>query len=1600
MRDCAYTITVRLAKDFVLYEGRKITSELLKDQTKIYSFFVPDDSDIYSISIDLGVFGNSNQVKMYATIAKDENTTPDNMNTIPVVPSWFGLSARAYDGNNYEFCRNCWYKVMISSNEEITYTLLYHTSKAITRIRERFFATYELVQYGERNCYEYLVENREDVLEVSINTFSGDPNIYVNPKTLPTTKEEFAFKTSGDLDEVLFIDPQQRREENALTGKYYICIYGALSSSYGLFVNVMQEGEIPKEYIYSGLTRTSQVKKDQLKTFTFLLFQSEKTNITFTLTSLSGNADLYIVMCMEDLDDYGVPMNECSLNKDNLESPEVFKSEMVSSVDMIAFQYDPKDCLNMNKQCNYIVGVLGKADSRFALSVVADENIETPLIEGRPTYGFVGHKQKAYYTFVVNDAKTESIKIQLTSLSGDADLLVNRFRRGSKQEFEKYSNNIAYMPDTITFTKEEHGVLNASYHIIVYGETSATFTIMFITNAPAIKDKAILLIDGTPQIITINDTEGELCYFHAPSVKQNIKIQLTPIVGSYLVYIGADFIPNERNYTWRMNLYDHDIEILARDNKYITSGRYNILIQKSIKNDDSPYMASIKFTTGTFHTTIVERQPELGNLAQSEVRYYKYNVISYTGSITILVTPFSGDPDLYISISPGNDKPGLGNSDYSALTVGADYIKIPIEEISRKNANCIADSFTSIDCSIYIGVRCASEICMYNLQVGRSSEFIMNLIDGYSQFGITFDQDPQYYIYKPGITEGTTIISIYPRYDAVKAYVSLASESQREDIKPSPDNNNLVTFNRANMAILVIPQEAKDRCGNYCRYYIGVYVDEMSGSKKEREFTIVVSSSVRQLVEGQTIIDYVDSRKYRYYRFDAPFENCTMSVSVTPLSAGDPDLFVNRGRGRLPDKDNADFRSISYRGDLLQIPVGGTESHPWRRSFLIAVYGSQNSTYSLTITTSASMIHELNQGTPSRQEQAARTIHYFIFHSWRKANIAISLTMRSGRAIIRANVIENAREVNLLEKLPSAEATSTWSSLRKNTLNYLLIEATDTKYKESGAYIIAVEAEESSSYDITIEYESSEDYKLLKLSESYRVTLNTDAQKKFKFELDSYDDVKVTINAFYGVVEGSISTTKDGDIKWGFSNNEGVLIRANEANFGIGTFYLVLKARRNADLVLMIEYDKEPMWLSEGLPTNSKVKKNMPAYFYYSIPKNSKSEELTMNIYITLTERSFIYPSMYVRHISKDDSKNPDSKLYDYKATWDPDVKQLGLSTEVKAKEGSTLAIAVITEATQLTNFDIMAWTSGFALLTLDHLYSNKFYNMGEVHVYQLTLTSTPRVYIEVIPCLGEVEFFVSKTIANINDRKYDLKKSEISKGRLFGALERPAGIYYISVRSVGIDNVTEYGQYTIRAFSTDTSSAANLEDFLLGSYGNIQMEYSNNKVTLSWRPPYIRGAFTPLKKVTYSVYMSSGNEENMNTICGIKYGNAEKILTDILVTSAEYGLKRKKGVTQYTFNVLATIHGYNTTMAYNPITLQVLRDSRPRSRVFIIGAIVAIIILVAIAIYFWRKYKAAMKELHYEMNDVRNLGNISAGREMSAEKVETYQHLRMGGDE
>lgn len=1541
---------MKLRPEYELKEGEKISYDISASNQMLFSFNIGSDPKISSISVLLNVeTTNTSKIRMFVTKQIDNTTVPSSQNTAPVLQTWLGLVSRIYTGN-YHFCRNCSFKVLITSEVDTAFTLRYKTNQGVIKIKGDSLDTYEVVQSSERNCYLYNVTNASESIDVYLNVFSGDPNIFVNPITLPDNTNSFALHSSGKFDEVLTITPEQRKTLHASIGPYYICIHASIPSSYGLTIQAEEIDSTSLFSIYSGLTRTMNVKRRGLRLFEYDVKDEEKTNITVTLTSLAGNADLYIKSCFLRTDEFGESVKKCTMTQEELRDFPGLKSENTESVDSLTFIFNPEECSGENMKCSYLIGVYGESNSHFSLSVLGDPLSEISLVEGEPFFAYVGLKQYTYFTFSVEDEQVSNVKIQLTSLSGDADLYTSRKEGHNPRETLEYSSSHqSYIPDTVTYQRNIDGLLKATYHIAVYGFTASSFSIYYSTRSITHKEISLALYDGQPQQGSINSTALDESYlrYHfsisiSPQEHKDIMIMLTPLTGRFDCYVGVDYEPTYTNYTWTMGSSENNIKISRTDSNFIRQGQYNILVQKERIADEIPHLFTIKFSTGSFHTNIVEGLPEFGNMTMNEISYYSYHVVNLTGSITVSVTPISGDPDLYISINSSNRYPSSSQYDYNSVAIGADSIKLNLTEFHNQNPTCSLSLRSNSRCIIFIAVRCTSDECSFTLQVARSDEMLLQLVDGYPQYGNVQAGEPQFYMFRPSVRNDSTIISVSAKTGKVKFYVvMLASGVLERESFPSPTKYDLVSIERVNYQIGQIPAERVTQCGLLCKFFIGVYLDTSDasvGAYNLSEFTIVATSGIRQLIDGQTVVDRVGEKVYQYYRFRVTCTNCILSISLAPLSGGDPDLFVNHALFRLPTSSSADFQATTFKGDFLQITpqdeVIKNNPRGMRGPYIIGVYGSQNCIYSLTVTTSASILQEISQNIPIREEQERSTIKYYTFYSWKKANLKISLSMHSGRATIRANVVSNVQEINVLDKLPSTEQNSMWSSMRINAVNYLMINKDDAKFLETGVYFIAIEAEENCNYDISVQYISEEDFVFVRLAEANRVHIAAGEVKRFAFLISSLENIHIEVTTYYGLVKAGVCTNSTGSPIWDVPDSGNLAIRSMDPKFVLGTYYVTLRGIQDSELIFIIQQNVKMVWLSEGLLYKGTIQRNSFSYFFYSIPKTKLNlqAELRFNAHVTLHDNNVI-PKMFIKHIINKKADLPNELNYDFVANWDNDLQQLTAGVKLDSAINETLAIAISgafkeNVAAQSSEISIIVWTTGIVLMYPGYQYMNKFENPNEIHTYELSLKQAARAYIEVVPCMGEIEFFVTQSLASITDRKYDLKTTELNKGRLFGILEKPKGTYYVSIRSLGYHAMGQGNKtgifYTIKTHVSNQTNITSLENYALENYGNIEAAFDSDNLILTWGKVYIRGKSESIvSPVLYSVYVTEDANTNMHTICGIKIGNAEKIASEISENTFRYKLHERQHDKKLIFNVIANIKPVDESIAYTPMTFK-----------------------------------------------------------------------------
>jgi len=1593
--ECNYKIKVSLKNEYPIDDGDRISDFIKNTETRLFSFNVPSDNDIKSIAVNLFV-GSTNvtSIKMFVSPAKDPKTVPSSSNTITVLPSWKGLTAINYDSST-DFCRGCQYKIMISSKTDTSFVLSYRTNKGVVKITEPGIDIYDTVGIAERNCYVYNIPSQlaSNTMSVYLKLYSGFANLNLNPSKLPDVGGQFAFATVQDMDGVITLSKDQREKLQANTGNYYICVIGEYFASYDLLL-VMEDPKDQKRLpIYAGLARTMSVDADKLILFEYELENKEKTELEFILTSLTGDADLYVKYCIYTVNQYGENTNSCDLNKNELDSDDILSSTTSESVDYIWTNFDPSMCKGKNVKCTYLIGILGLVDTKFTLTVTSKISSEIALVEGVPFFGAVNLRQAFSFTFAVRDPATTSIKVQLTSLTGDADLTVTR----ESDNNMKISSRSTMAVDSVEFTRESDGPLNTAYHVAVRGYTVATFTLVYYTTAPRHAVSVLELYDGQPQKAVFKTTEYKAVYafgvaFNKDAAK-DIRIFMLPITGEYDVYVGVNFVPSSSNYTYKFNRYDTSLFISHNDQKYQRIGTYYVLIEKLFQFNTNPHSFTVKYITGQYATTLLDGVPEIANLTKSDIAYYKYFLTNTTNDVTISVTPLYGDPDLYISLNNSNQLPSPNNYNLVSAAVGGDFITIPISKLQELNKKCSGELTIGGDCGIYIAVICPRDDCSYSLQLGNSPSSALRLVEGIPQFGFTQGGQPEFFLFSPNNTDFPTVISIQPLRGSLKAYAKLVPFGNSAE-KPTPEKYDIKSSQVANSEVITVSKEQRKSCNGQCDLYIGVYVDmgnSMPGKTEVAEYTIMATSSLMLLTQGTNIIDYVSTGGYKYYKFIVPCTNCNMTISIIPLSEGDPDLYVNKGNV-LPTKENSHFKSASYKSDTLILTPNDDyfkkANTNIQGEYTIAVYGFRNCTYSISASSTSSSnanLQELTLGMPTRYEQDEGEIKYFGFTSWKSANIKITIQLAYGRINIRANAFQDNGKIILESILPSSEANSKWTTLKSNTINFLEIPADSPGFLPEGVYAIGVEARQDSAYSIIVEYGNSEDLSYLEMGKSRRVTLSNGQKVRFALIVDSYENLTISTYSLYGDINGGVSLSQNGNFIWTFGGNTDLTIAGNDPKFVLGKYYITIAANSDTDFILQAKQNAKYSWVSEGLPYTGVANNKRITYFLYKIPRIENDNEYVLNVFVSF--KSVIEDAKLFVKLASDETL-PTEQNSDYQLLYDPYMNTVSGSMIINATKTNVVALGVYADLGDHGNsvkFTITTWSQGVLLLPIGETYLNTFRNRNESHTYEVNMKESGKLYVEVSPCSGDMIFLVTQNLTDTNNPSYDLVKAVIEKGRLFGSFQADKGKYYITVKPINLNEKTRVAEYVVRALVSTAKSPADLDNYALQKDGKLKSELSGHEVKLEWGSVIKKSEEDSIVPgVVYTVFMAESKSTNMVTTCGMLSGRADPVVMRTSETKAKIKVPDKYKGKKITINVVAFIQDHYQTFAYTPVELDMPKAHTEDSLLKVFLFLVVVAIGVGIA-YYMNKVRP------YESGN----SNVNDSQRVRIEPVNEQSELR-----
>jgi hypothetical protein len=472
-------------------------------------------------------------------------------------------------------------------------------------------------------------------------------------------------------------------------------------------------------------------------------------------------------------------------------------------------------------------------------------------------------------------------------------------------------------------------------------------------------------------------------------------------------------------------------------------------------------------------------------------------------------------------------------------------------------------------------------------------------------------------------------------------------------------------------------------------------------------------------------------------------------------------------------------------------------------------------------------------------------------------------------------------------------------------------------------------------YDIKVDYQTEEDYSMLQISVAQYDTLKAGKSKLYGIMIVTPMDISFSLFALYGKVTGKVMTGEDRKIVWEFKKQGNFNISSSDPNFRLGMYYVKITAQEDSTFSLIVDQQLQPITLSEGQPYFGEIQHNNQIYFLYRLPQILESDRAgRIKLYVDVNFKQQISSAtLYFYEYSKDDALKLNTNAF-HSEQYDRAIDHLSYALDAtKLKNDIAIGLKVQFEGyAGKGRYEIVAHTSGLVAMTPSLLYRDSLDGVGDTMTYELAITKPSVVYIEVTPCLGQVEFYVTSSLRETNDRKYDIKKSELSKGRLFGSFQGKAQTYYITVKGLAtskynpIDGKSIW--YTIRQRSKVELDPYATDSYYVESSGLISCSSSGGKVSLSWGNVLKKKDNSRMTKVRYSVYMGEEEKSNMETACGMKLTKAQRLATDLTEPRFVWKVPTNQKVKTVIFNVVAIIPEHEQVISYDPIIHTISKSS------------------------------------------------------------------------
>ena len=917
-------------------------------------------------------------------------------------------------------------------------------------------------------------------------------------------------------------------------------------------------------------------------------------DMSIVLTVISGDADLYVSNTTQQPNIDDAIWHSAGWGSDSVDIENV--SAGTYYIGVTAFTNSTWSLMTFLTQ-----------ESTNDINVPCGINTCSTLTNGYPINQKLHRKHYKYYIISIFNP-TDSLTISCGARVGDPDIMLNKGSNKPTRESYTWSST-SVGTDVITIPHPEVG----DYTLAVYSYSSTDYTIVYKTS-----DITMTLIESTPFREDLQAGLYEYFMFSVNSINtgKDLTISLSLLTGD------ADIFASTINHhpTSEPDQHEYSGSSYGPDSITIPGSELKITMY---------YIAVKAFTTCTYTIVVTldaplqlhDGIPQSDSIVKEQMKYYRLNVKQWRSDANIMVTPFSGSIELYIS---NTTDPIRGNTDTYNYSSTQPY---SLQSISITHNDIRAMHCHDYTCTLYIGVYGLS-ISDYTV-LASSTNSSTTLQEGKPATGNVLEHSYRYYQFSNADPNSAVVFTLTTASGDGDLFASICP-STSTSTTPCNDHPTVSTHTWSSRRVgedVILIDRSDD---NYALgvYYIGIY------GYSAAAYTLTASlmstnhdqSTRTTLVDGLNSLGYADTDESKLYTFhiaqSIDNQQTQLTITATPKS-GDIDLFVLRDTHTvpavIPSADLYDWKSTQWGRD--SIVINDVCSSSSGCDYIIACKAYSKSLFTVSATLHTSMT-QLISGVSHRDTVEGRTYRYYYFVVDRSdSELVISVTAVSG-------------DPDLYVSTNEANQHPTSDTYDYHSLNYGTDIVTINNPSIGNVYI-GVYGFRNSTYQLSatlgsIALVSSEPHSDILQSDSYRIytfdysdgdavgrtlTYEVDTlsnRGRFDLYICQDDEINVqcnTITQIKSMGQWNYIYDTDSTQQWNQDTQVTISITHTDTHrcTGTCTYKIAVIAHTHLSYSILATYGTVPVLLSEGRSVTQTINHGDILLYRFSVDSYSKA---------------------------------------------------------------------------------------------------------------------------------------------------------------------------------------------------------------------------------------------------------------------------------------------------------------------------------------------------------------------------------------------------------